>query len=62
MLRLIKKDRNEHGFAPVSKVVMPLVESLPRELVTVRLVQHTGQGEAALTPLGESLLVAEEWL
>jgi hypothetical protein len=63
MLRLIVKDADAEGWAPVSAQVMPVVrEMLPPELVMHESVGTEGRGRAKLTPVGESLLAAMEWL
>lgn len=62
-LRLIARDQQTpDGWCPVSKVVYPLVQkTMPAELVEHHPVED-GRGRARLTPAGESLLAALEWL
>lgn len=63
LLRLIVNGANAEGWAPVSAAVMPVVKSqLSAELVTVEAVGNEGRGRAKLTPFGESLIAAMEWL
>lgn len=56
LMRLILKDRNTEGWAKVSKLVLPLVTVLPKDLVEVQ--QHEdGTGLAKLTKDGETVLI-----
>jgi hypothetical protein len=62
-LRLIAREQqNPDGWAPVSKVVYPLVrETMPTELVEHHPTED-GRGRARLTDAGQNLLSAMEWL
>ena len=60
-LRLIAKGQVDHGgWAPVSKVIYPLVEEMPTELVDREPLPEGGH--ARLTVLGLGLLEAMAWL
>lgn len=56
LLKLILRDANEYGWATVSSAVLPLVKSLPGELVDIH------QGFARLTEKGNSIVEAMAWL
>ncbi len=58
LLRLIRKDQNEEGWAKVSKVVWPVVIQLPPELVDYEGEPEEG-GKARLTGDGNIVL---DWL
>jgi len=61
ILRLIKKDADEEGWAPVSEVLFNVLsENLPQELAVFEK-SETG-GRARLTQEGNNLLSAMEWL
>lgn len=63
LLRLVRKGADAEGWAPVSAMVYPhAVKILPPELATTEPVGDEGRGRARLTPAGESLLDAMEWL
>ncbi len=55
LMRLIRKDRDATGWAKVSSVVWPFVQSLPKELVTLH-DNGDGSGKARLTHDGETVL------
>jgi hypothetical protein len=59
-LRLIRKDRDPEGWAVVSKMLYPLMDKMPRELVELRPTENGGR--VRLTDDGEALLDAIEWL
>lgn len=60
LLRLIARDANPEGWAIVSKQVFPLVEAMPPELRDlVRIGDH---GCVRLTPLGQAIVEAMEYL
>lgn len=60
-LRLIAKSQVDHGgWAPVSKIIYPLIEVMPTELVDREPLAEGGR--ARLTVLGLSLLEAMAWL
>ena len=64
MLRLVVKGRDESGWAPVSRRVMPLIQSeiaVPHELVEFE-VFNDGSGRVRLTDEGQSVLDAMAWL
>lgn len=61
-LRLIAKGQEQHGgWAKVSKVLYPLVQKMPPELVEHEAADE-GTGRARLSPRGEWVLDAMEWL
>lgn len=61
ILRLIKRDRNDSGWATVSEALYkPLVSSMPYELVVFEKLEKGGR--ARLTDLGEKVLDAMAWL
>jgi hypothetical protein len=55
LMRLVKKDRKEDGWATVSATVWPVVDTLPVELVE-REQFPDGSGRARLTTAGETVL------
>ncbi len=57
LMRLIARGKKEDGWAPVSKMVYPLLPSIPSELVILERFED-GAGRAKLTPTGEIVL---EW-
>lgn len=62
-LRLIVKDAGPEGWASCSKPVYGLVvKTMPTELVEHEPVSDEGRGRARLTPAGQNLLDAMEWL
>lgn len=54
LLRLVRQGKDAEGWAKVSEMVWPLVQSLPTELVTIEATD-TG-GRAKLTDAGETVL------
>lgn len=62
-LRLIAKGQQcPDGWCPVSKVLYPVVQAtMPAELVEHHPTENGG-GRAQLTPAGQNLLDAMEWL
>ena len=61
-LRLIAKGQQCHdGWAPVSKVLYPLVQKMPSELVEHHQAED-GKGRARLTQHGEAIVEAMDWL
>lgn len=61
-IRLIAKGQEKHGgWAKVSKVLYPLVQKMPPELVDHE-PEEDGRGRARLTQRGEAILDAMEWL
>jgi hypothetical protein len=61
-LRLIAKGQQcQSGWAPVSKVLYPLVKAMPPELVE-HMPSDDGKGSARLTQRGEAILDAMSWL
>lgn len=67
ILSLIRKGAKEDGWAPVSKFVAPIFSNkeipggaVPEELCEFEAVGDGGR--ARLTPMGESILDAMEWL
>jgi hypothetical protein len=61
-LRLIAKGQQLNGgWAKVSKQLYPLVRAMPPELVE-HFAHEDGGGRAQLTPQGEAVLDAMEWL
>lgn len=61
-LRLIVKGQRDDGWAPVSKPVYPLIKAMPPELIEHRPDGDEGRGLARLTPEGQSILDAMDWL
>jgi hypothetical protein len=55
MMRLIDRESDSEGYAPVSKMVLPLVEKLPNELVEL-VPTEDGRGKARLTDAGKTVL------
>ena len=63
MLRLIVKGRAcSEGWAPCSALVYPLLKAMPEELIELQPVGNEGRGRARLTPTGQNVFVAMEWL
>lgn len=61
-IRLIAKGQEQHGgWAKVSKPLYPLVQKMPAELVEHEQ-EDEGRGRARLTPRGEAILDAMDWL
>lgn len=58
LLRLVRKGAAENGgWAPVSKMVWPMLEFLPVDLVERELTQDdSGRGRARLTLRGEAVV------
>ena len=71
VLRLIVKGADADGWATVSKAVLPIVETMPKELVELKTTPTgtelkttplgTG-GLAKLTTTGQQVIDAMEWL
>lgn len=62
LLGLIRTSLNDpEGWCPVSARVMPLLRTLPKELVEFPVVADGGN-RVRLTPLGNNILDAMEWL
>lgn len=62
LLRLIAKGQQcPDGWAPVSKVLYPLVQKMPSELVEHHKAED-GKGRAKLTAHGEAIVEAMDWL
>lgn len=55
LMRLIRQGRDAAGWARVSEPVWPLMQSLPKELVTLH-DNGDGTGKASLTHDGETVL------
>lgn len=55
LMRLCAQGKKEDGWAPVSKVVWPLLADIPTELVE-REQFADGAGRAKLTTAGETVL------
>ena len=61
-LRLIAQDQSrQDGWAPVSRVLYPLVAAMPGELVELHR-NDNGTGRVRLTAHGESIVEAMNWL
>ena len=61
-LRLIASGQADNGgWAKVSKTLYPLVQKMPPELVEHEPAED-GWGRARLTPQGEAVLEAMEWV
>ncbi len=61
IMRLILRDRKVDGWATVSAQLYPVLSStVPPELVEFERLEHGGH--AKLTPDGENVLEAMEWL
>jgi hypothetical protein len=58
MLRLARTgaEKSADGWAPVSKPVWPLIESIPTDLLERRDGREGGGGFCRLTPEGETVL------
>ncbi len=57
LLRLIAKDADVNGWAPVSSVLMDLIRPvLPEELATIEETGDSGRGRASLTLEGKSVV------
>jgi hypothetical protein len=57
LLRLIRQGASgEGGWAPVSRVVWPLVEVLPSDLVEREAPGEDGRGRARLTMRGDAVV------
>lgn len=56
LLKLILKDADEQGWTPVGSAVLPLIKSLPDELIDIQ------PGFARLTEKGKSIVEAMLWL
>ncbi len=54
LLRLVRQGKDAEGWSKVSAVVLPLVQKLPPELVTLELTEPGGR--AKLTDAGETVL------
>ena len=61
-LRLIVQGRKPDGWTPVSSVVYPLVEKMPKELVELEQVGSDGAGRVQLTQQGQDIFDAMAWL
>jgi hypothetical protein len=62
MLRLIKMEINDSGWAPVSAPVFRLLDGLPKELIEYESVEINGRGRVRLTDAGQNVVNAMEWL
>lgn len=63
LLTLVAKGQNcPDGWAPVSKQVYPLLESMPKALVELHHIGNEGRGRARLTDKGQDLIDAMVWL
>lgn len=61
ILKLIKRDRDNEGWCPVSEQLYPhLSKNIPEELATFEKLDDGGR--AMLTEEGENVLNALEWL
>ena len=61
IIRLIGKDRDAEGWAKVSKALTPTLHNImPPELVEFEMLEDGSR--ARLTPDGEKILLAMEWL
>lgn len=58
LLRLVAKDADHEGWAPVSAPVFHLLDDMPRELVTLERVGDQGRGRVRLTDEGRSVIDA----
>lgn len=61
LLKLIRRDADVDGWAPISAAVYPLVHPLPRRLIEC-LPFADGTGSARLTEEGRGVLNAMVWL
>ena len=62
LLRLVVRDADAEGWAPVSKPVFPLLERIPAALVELERVGEEGRGRVRLTQEGEKVVDAMAWL
>lgn len=69
ILRLIRKDADPQGWAPVSKIVATLFTNeklpngpMPRALCEFETTGEDGRGRARLTMAGNALLESLAWL
>lgn len=63
LLKLIAKEQEcPDGWAPVSKPVYPLLQSIPGGLVELHSIDNDGRGRARLTQAGQNLIDAMAWL
>ena len=63
IIKLVAQDSGPDGWTVVSKAVYPLVaNTLPQELVELEPVGTEGRARARLTPEGQNILSAMEWL
>jgi len=60
ILQMINKEANPEGWAKVSNAVMPLIRTMPSELVEVE--QTIDDNRVRLTEKGRAILDAMEWL
>ena len=59
---MVAKEQNSaDGWAPVSKPVYPVLQTMPPELVELQPWGDDGRGRARLTPAGQNLLDAMAW-
>lgn len=56
LLKLAHQGRDSNGWSPVSSTVMPLLDDLPNELITVDKFED-GSGRAKLTDDGRAVLM-----
>lgn len=63
LLRLVAKGQEcPDGWATVSKQVYPLIQTLPEALVELQPVGDNGWGRVRLTPAGQNVVNAMEYL
>lgn len=69
ILKLIRKEADAEGWAPISKAVAPLFTDrdirggvMPQPLCVFEPVGNEGRGRARLTQLGINVLDAAAWL
>ena len=63
MLKLIHRDADKNGWAPVSAMIFPLVsKTMPAELIELEPTGNDGRGRVRLTDTGKNILMALDWL
>lgn len=61
LLRLVSQGEDSDGWATVSKTVFPLIEKVPKALISIEKFEDGG-GRARLTTEGKNVINAMSWL